>query len=825
MIYHCCNELRRNALKGSPLNGIDYLEVIDKDAPIEADRQRFLEIHFVNDMTGAPLSADNILIEGGDRVTGIQVVSVTAGAGTEANVLTVEVDKRGDFSIYTLKVVQSSENVNPPDGYDPVLSSIDFSFKVECPSDFDCAADCFCTPQQYDEPEIDYLARDYASLRRLILDRMAVLLPAWRERSPADLGVALAELLAYVGDHLSYQQDAVATEAYLDTARSRISVRRHALLVDYEMHDGCNARTWVQIQVSADALPAAPGTALLPKGTQFLTRIVDQGLKVEDKPEIKRKARAVFETLEVIPALFKDHNQISFYTWSDRECCLPAGATSATLSGHLPNLLVGDVLIFEEVLGPDTGVPGDADLEHRQPVRLTKVRFLDDSSNPLTDPLTGDQITEIEWGLDDALPFPLCISARTESGDYIEDVSVAMGNIVLADHGMTMEEDLGIVPGIRNYLAPEPECDPCDPTEKVPIQPRFRPLLKMMPLTQQAPYSSSKSAYKALHWKMEKLIPAIALASSLDGDVESWTPAGDLLNHDQSANAFVAEIESDGRTYLRFGDDDHGARPEAGMAFTATYRVGNGRAGNIGAESLVHIVSNLAEIEAVRNPLPARGGVEPETIENVRRRAPSAFRTQERAVTPQDYADKLELDPQVQRGAATFRWTGSWHTVFLTIDRLGGRKVDAELKEQVRGDIERYRMAGYDLEVDGPRFVALEIEMTVCLEPEYFRSQVRKALLQLFSNRVLPDGTLGLFHPDRFTFGQTVHLSPLYAAAQAVPGVYSVVITKFQRLNIDSTKPIDDGWLKFNRLEIPRLDNDPNYPQRGVFKLTLEGGR
>ena len=65
-----------------------------------------------------------------------------------------------------------------------------------------------------------------------------------------DLGITLVEVLAYVGDYLSYYQDAVATEAYLDTARQRISVRRHARLVDYLMHEGCNARAWVCVQVA-----------------------------------------------------------------------------------------------------------------------------------------------------------------------------------------------------------------------------------------------------------------------------------------------------------------------------------------------------------------------------------------------------------------------------------------------------------------------------------------------------------------------------------------------------------------------------------------------
>src|SRR4029077_19199669 len=66
------------------------------------------------------------------------------------------------------------------------------------------------------------------------------------------------ELLAYVGDHLSYYQDAVATESYLGTARRRISLRRHARLVDYVLHEGCNARAFVCIDTSRDFGPFDP---------------------------------------------------------------------------------------------------------------------------------------------------------------------------------------------------------------------------------------------------------------------------------------------------------------------------------------------------------------------------------------------------------------------------------------------------------------------------------------------------------------------------------------------------------------------------------------
>src|SRR4029077_7144888 len=245
----------------------------------------------------------------------------------------------------------------------------------------------------------------------------------------------------------------------------------------------------------------------------------------------------------------------------------------------------------------------------------------------------------------------------------------------------------------------------------------------------------------------------------------------------------------------------------------------------VGAESLAHIVTGLNGVSLVRNPFPPQGGVEPETIEDVRQRAPAAFRTQERAVTEADYAEVTQRDKRVQRAAATFRWTGSWYTVFLTVDRLGGLLVDDPFKTGIRDFVERYRMAGYDLEVDAPRFVSLQIEMHVCVKPDYFRSDVKAALLEIFSSRILPDGRRGVFHPDNFTFGQTVYLSPLIAAAQAVDGVGSVQITIFQRQGQEDPQPLQDGFLPMGRLEIARCDNDPNFVEHGVFVLTVAGGK
>jgi hypothetical protein len=851
MIYFCCTELRRDAVKRSAkLNGIDFLEVLDDPALPNAERQRKLFVHFLKALAPNALDEKNIRIEGGERITNIQVVSVSASA----EILTVEVDKPGDFSIYTLRLLEDASSTDPdepaPDGFDPVLSAVEFSFKIECPNDFDCKPTRECPPERRYEPDLNYLAKDYSSFRQLMLDRMSALTPQWRERHAADLGVALVELMAYLGDQLSYHQDAIATEAYLGTARRRVSVRRHARLVDYRMHDGCNARAWIHVNVSAQS-------AFLPKQKQIFTQLNGQEPRISTAPQPYNRALAqkptVFETMHNA-TLFSAHNEIDFYTWGEHECCLPKGATRATLLDNKKNrlrLCVGDVLIFEERKGPKTGDPADADPAHRHAVRLTKVtpttkrdivkgiEQRTPDAQGLTDPLTNDLIVEIEWADKDALPFPLCISSKTDKehgARRVSEVSVALGNVVLADHGMTIENELlGSVPDTVLFLTPATDVDCCADNPPTPIPPRYRPALGNHPLTQigrvikkqivggrketvRVPFDPDAPAANAFAWQTDTL-PAIELNS------EDWLPQKDLLNSDDTKTEFVVEVENDGTAYLRFGDNEHGLRPDSGTMFTATYRVGNGTAGNVGADALVHIVTDDAKISFVRNPLAARGGVEFETIEDVRQRAPYAFRTQERAVTANDYATMAQRDARVQRAAGTFRWTGSWRTMFVTVDRLGGTKVDDAFKQEIEEELEPYRMAGVDLDVNGPIYVSLEIEVQICVKPDYFRSGVKQALFEVFSNRILQDGRVGIFHPDHFTFGQSVFLSPLYAAAQEVEGVESVVITKFQRQGSDSDVALNAGKLDLARLEIARCDNDPNFPERGVFRLTLDGGK
>jgi hypothetical protein len=843
------------------LNGIDYLEVLDDLSDPYNERQTTLFVHFLKPLSPGQLNAGNVKIEGGVRIKNIQVIEAAPGtddtipasppAPEDTGVLVVKVSRAGDFSTYTLRLIDDENEGSPPEDFDPVLSSVDFSFKAGCNSDFDCKTADYCGDEPVKSPNINYLNKDYAGFRQLMLDRMSLLMPEWKERNPSDLGITLVELLSYSADYLSYRQDAIATEAYLDTSRKRISVRRHARLVDYFMHDGCNARTWLHLNVGENI-----NGVHLPKGngagtTRVLAR--QDGLPAVFKIDSKEFKSAidngakVFELMHDID-LFTAHNEMKFYTWIGEQCCLPRGATSATLTGDLSTLKPGDVLILCEVLGPETGVAEDADPKHRHAVRLTEITLSHDILNESAGSppeSTSFPVTEIKWDFSDALPFPLCISSQ----DGTENISVALGNNVLVDHGLTIDDgetsslSPSVVPGpAMQYVKSKVDegCDVCETSEAEAVPARFNPGLNANPLTHYAPLDPGNiklSARSIMNWSMRDTMPAIFLTGKSQGSgnavSQKWSPRRDLLNSASNANEFVVETESDGTVYLRFGNGKQGERPAAGTAFFATYRIGNGLSGNVGRESLTHLATNdataigaLSDGTAVWNPLPATGGAEPESADVVRQLAPNAFRKQQRAVIPDDYEEFSKKErPDIQHVATTLRWTGSWRTVFLTADRFGGLEVNPEFEKDLRSKLERYRLAGFDLEVDSPLEVALELEIDVCVKDSFFASDVRAALLELFSSHVLPDGRKGIFHPDNFSFGQPVYLSRIYAAAQSIQGVGSLKITKFSRRGDNSTDDIDTGKLILERREIAMLDNDPNFPERGVIKLTMNGGR
>jgi hypothetical protein len=675
------------------------------------------------------------------------------------------------------------------------------------------------------EPLIDYTAKDYASFRQALIDLIPQLAPGWAERHEADVGIALLELLSYVGDQLSYYQDAVANEAFLETARQRVSVRRHANLIDYRMHSGASARAFVHFRVGSPGGTLPRGTKVLssieaPLGSTVLSRddavipkhLVDQALNA---------AALVFETIadgRLHPVL----NEIPLRPWDEGQEYLPCGATFAALAGDLTfdpdvdeteswRLKPGDFLLLEGAPEPQATQWDDTGT-FCQVVRLTEVqtgRAECDSGD------VSQAFTWVAWDEVDALESSLRLSATAPNGTE-PSAGVARGNLVLADHGHTLAG---------------PEWHPSDPSEPGVLggDRAYRLRLQEGPLAFRLPLKTGASARLLLSETDPR--EARAQVSLTVGDragvFEGWDPAPDLIGSGAASMDFVVETEDDGRASIRFGDGEFGAALQEGSRVGVTYRVGAGKRGNVGAEGLAHIVApdsgTLRYVRRVRNPLPAWGGADPEPAQRAKELAPVAFHTgQLRAVTAEDYVLRAEEHPEVYRARASLRWTGSWRTVFITIDPRGRRELTAELRQRVRDWVARGALAGYDLEIRPPLYVPVEIDIEVRVDPEYHRSDVERALRAALDDRLRTDGSTGFFYSDNFTFDQPLYLSHLYGEIEAVEGVGSAIVTRFKRLLETQANELEQGYIPVEPLEIIRMDNDPGMPGNGRMRLKVK---
>jgi hypothetical protein len=715
------------------------------------------------------------------------------------------------------------------------------------------------------KPEIDYLSKDYASFRQLMLDHLALRVPAWKEPSEADLGNVLVEILAYAGDYLSYYQDAVATEAYPGTARMRSSIKRHVRMLDYILHEGCNARVWVQVQVSeALTLPAA--TPLLTAVESMLTMVTIPPNSSAYISALQQQAR-VFETLHPV-ALFPTHNEIALYAEEGVETSLPAGATSALLCqpprGQRLHLRSGDVLIFEEVKNVETGSLLGADPAQRYAVRLRSIEHRRAGSQ---------QVVYVTWDEEDALPSPLRIAVR-QQGDMIADISVARGNIVLADHGLTIRHEE--LPPVLSQQRYSPYLQQSNLTYAVPydhqqalMRPacaataqdvqQAQPVIALFQQSETAPLHLNAALTPdfqdlqdlTLPDQMRQQLGASGLVLSQNVTVQGvhgvgwelhdtlkrrywlvapgsgqlrvaafnkWTLRRDLLSSNPLACDYVVDTEEDRRSHLRFGSGKQGRQPQPGDKFRVTYRVGGGEVGNVRADTIGHIVSSDVRITQVRNPLTACGGSPPEVLEEARFDAPYAIRTQERCVTEEDYATIAARHPQVAHAVARLRWVGSWHTAYIYVQRTQGRPIDEAFATELARFMDDFRLAAHNIAVRGPYFVALDIALRISLQRHAIRSVVSNALLSAFSS-----DANGFFFHDNFTFGQAVYQSQVIARAMSIAGIAHVEVERFCRLDAEPDRRVEEK-IEIQPLEIARLENDKATPYNGIIQFLLEGG-
>jgi hypothetical protein len=122
-----------------------------------------------------------------------------------------------------------------------------------------------------DTPAIDYTSKDFASLQTALLELAQYRLPEWTDRSPADLGMLMVDLFAYMGDIVLYYQDRIASESFLHTAVERRSVLLLLRLIGYELQPPVASTAVLRLTFNPPGA-GQPTTVTIPQGAQFATK-------------------------------------------------------------------------------------------------------------------------------------------------------------------------------------------------------------------------------------------------------------------------------------------------------------------------------------------------------------------------------------------------------------------------------------------------------------------------------------------------------------------------------------------------------------------------
>lgn len=779
---------RLKVLLTSPLNGIDFVEV-DQSAPLD------VVVHFVN---AVPLAGTvtNAMIDGGDSVATVDLAPIQASDwqsdGEGRPLLVLHALNAPDFSNYRLSLVSTK--------LDREYAATTFSFKVFCPSDFDCAPLPHECPPEGPPPPIDYLAKDFKSFCRALSDFSALRYPNWQERSEADFAVMFMEALSALGDDLSYQQDRIAAEATLDTATELRSLARHARLVDYDPRPATVARTMLACQVASGVTALATGievSASDPSGGVIPFEI---GTGLADP--------ASAYSVNV------DWNVITPYWWDDAERCLPRGSTEMWVAGINHNFQPGQAMLI------DTAAETTADPPIRQIVHLIALTS-DELPAETTDPLFGNApVTRIRWSPSEAL-----------QQDHDLTRTTLCGNVLPATQGRRQSTSFvaGPAPTVpattpRTLLRLAANSTPAVPLFDHRFALRAAPLAWLATDDPDAPplpeIVLQQPQTPPLKWDfVSRLVNA-----GIDEKVFGIEPARYSKIAELSDGTAQLEYDGAGGDTIFFGNGDFGAVPREGDQFDVTWRVGAGALGNVAADSITVVDPSMsAMLLAVTNPLPAAGGADRETDEQIRRRAPQAFQARQfRAVRAEDYESEAERLAWVQQAGTAFRWTGSWFTVFTAVDPLGGEVLPLDRHTEVIQLLNRRRLAGYESYVPLPQYVSIDLDIEICAAADAFRGDVEREVIQVLAP---PAGTGGFFFADHFTFGTPLERSQIEAAIQSVQGVAGVESIRYRRrtqspdyLELPEVLPLAND-------EILRIDNDASRPERGSLSLTVCGGR
>ena len=241
------------------------------------------------------------------------------------------------------------------------------------------------------------------------------------------------------------------------------------------------------------------------------------------------------------------------------------------------------------------------------------------------------------------------------------------------------------------------------------------------------------------------------------------------------------------------------------------------------------MIDNSPGVQRVTNPQAAFGGADRESVDKIRTNASVSLRTFGRAVSAADYAALALSYPGVAKASAAWVTRDATtlqalaHPYIQLVIATADQKPLAEQPTfalKLRSFLDQRRDPNIPLRITDFIPVFIQVNATVEIDAAFPQQATIATVLAALNPAVNPDNTIGFFAFERLSFGESIHLSAVYAALQSVPGVKDALVTTLRRLDTDTepTKVRDSIFIRPTELAV--ILNDPAQPNKGTLSIT-----
>lgn len=242
-----------------------------------------------------------------------------------------------------------------------------------------------------------------------------------------------------------------------------------------------------------------------------------------------------------------------------------------------------------------------------------------------------------------------------------------------------------------------------------------------------------------------------------------------LWGLDPATRAYTVRTVADEKSELQFA----GRLPSGVNSVTAWYRVGSGTAGNLGAGRLTTMMTPVLGITGASNPVPAEGGSDAETIEEMRASAPQSIRTLDRVVSLSDYEVFARRYAGIGKALATELQAGMRRIVCVTVatSGLAPPVAGSATVENLRAALALAGVPGRAVRIEGFEELNARVAIAFAADASFVRDAVAAAIRSALGER---------FGREARGFGQGLHESEILAAVQQVEGVIAARIVSLE---------------------------------------------